>query len=395
VLHIVTDALPTTNAGYTVRTHQIAIAQQAAGLDPHVVTSAGFPVTKGSADARREMQLDDIPYHRLLPYAIKQRADTAADQGLAMAARLVERLRPAVLHAASNHANARVALALRETHGLPVVYEVRGFWEETWLSRHAGAQRSDFYRRSRDSENRCMREADLVVTLGEVMRGEIVARGVPAGNVTVVPNAVSDEFLQPLPDGGPLRAELGIEAGEYVVGLVSSLVAYEGIDTLLQASAALRDRGVPVRPLLVGDGPERKALERQAIELGVPAIFTGRVPMAAVRNYHAILDIFVVPRTNDRVCQLVTPLKPVEAMASGLCVVTSEVKALTEIIKHEVTGALTIPQDPVSLAGTLEYLLYSPDIRKKLGENAREWVTGDRTWARNAERYRDAYARVL
>jgi glycosyltransferase involved in cell wall biosynthesis len=395
VLHIVTDALPTTNAGYTVRTHQIAVAQRAAGLDPHVVTSCGFPVTKGSPDARRDLQLDGIPYHRLLPYAMKQHADTAADQGLAMAARLVERLRPAVLHAASNHANARVALALRETHGLPVVYEVRGFWEETWLSRHAAdLSRSDFYLRSRNSETRCMREADLVVTLGEVMRAEIVARGVPEGNVIVVPNAVSAEFLQPLPDGGPLRAKLGIEAGEYVVGLVSSLVTYEGIDTLLQATAALRDRSVPVRPLLVGDGPERKALERQAAELGVPAIFTGRVPMAAVRNYHAILDIFVVPRTNDRVCQLVTPLKPVEAMASGLCVVTSEVKALTEIIKHEVTGALTIPQDPVSLAGTIEYLLYSPDIRRKLGENAREWVAGDRTWARNAERYREAYARV-
>jgi glycosyltransferase involved in cell wall biosynthesis len=328
-----------------------------------------------------------------------------------MTAKLVERLRPAVLHAASNHANARVALALRETYGLPVVYEVRGFWEETWLSRHESEaphasgppdtsdqsgsyRRSDFYRRSRDSETTCMREADLVVTLGEVMRDEIVARGVPENNVIVVPNAVSAEFLQPLPDGGPLRAKLGIEEGEFVVGLVSSLVAYEGIGTLLQAAAALRDRGVPVRPLIVGDGPERTALERQAAGLGVPTIFTGRVPIAAVRNYHAILDIFVVPRTNDRVCQLVTPLKPVEAMASGLCVVTSEVKALTEIIKHEVTGALTIPQDPVSLADTLEYLLYSPDIRQKLGANAREWVAGDRTWVRNAERYREAYARV-
>src|SRR2546421_352043 len=103
-------------------------------------------------------------------------------------------------------------------------------------------------------------------------------------------------------------------------------------------------------------------------------VFAGRLPAAKVRQFHALLDVFVVPRTPDRVCQLVTPLKPVEAMASGLCVVTSEVKALTEIVKHEVTGMQTVPQDPVSLADCLEYLLYSPDIRRKLGDNAREWA---------------------
>jgi glycosyltransferase involved in cell wall biosynthesis len=156
---------------------------------------------------------------------------------------------------------------------------------------------------------------------------------------------------------------------------------------------------VPVRALIVGDGPERAALQRQATSRGPDpdpraAIFTGRVPAAKVREFHALLDIFVVPRTPDRVCQLVTPLKPVEAMASGLCVVTSEVKALTEIIKHEVTGALTVPQDPVLLANCLEHLLYSPDIRRKLGDNAREWVARDRTWAHNAARYQDAYARL-
>jgi glycosyltransferase involved in cell wall biosynthesis len=241
-----------------------------------------------------------------------------------------------------------------------------------------------------------MLEADLVVTLGEAMRDEIVARGVPAGKVLIVPNAVSQEFLRPLPDAAALRAELRIGAEEYVVGVVTSLVPHEGIGTLLEATRLLADRGVPVRALIVGDGPERAALQRQAAGagLGEVAIFTGRVPAARVREFHALLDVFVVPRTRDRVCQLVTPLKPVEAMASGLCVVTSEVKALTEIIKHEVTGALTVPQDPVSLADCLEFLFYSPDIRRKLGDNAREWVARDRTWVHHAARYSGAYARL-
>jgi glycosyltransferase involved in cell wall biosynthesis len=420
ILHLVTDALPATSAGYTIRTHEIVLAQRAAGLDPHVVTRCGYPVTQGQLDGRRLVLVDGIPYHRLLPALMPGPADPkdtknprnpkgpknadpmAADRGLALAAGLTERIRPAILHAASNFANARIALALGERYGLPVVYEVRGFWEDTWLSRHPDEgqlARSELYLKYRALETRCMLAADLVVTLGEAMREEIVARGVPADKVLVVPNAVSPEFLLPLPDASALRRELGIEPGEYVVGVVSTLTAYEGIGTLLEATGQLRDRGVPVRALIVGDGPERAALQRQATARGLgpdsgAAMFTGRVPAAKVREFHALLDIFVVPRTPDRVCQLVTPLKPVEAMASGLCVVTSEVKALTEIIKHEVTGTLTVPQDPVLLANCLERLLYSPDIRRKLGDNARQWVARDRTWAHNAARYQDAYARL-
>jgi glycosyltransferase involved in cell wall biosynthesis len=399
ILHLVNDALPSTSAGYTIRTHEIVLAQKAAGLDPHVVTRAGFPVTQGTLDGRRLVTLDGIPYHRLLPWRLPRRADQAAALGLNMAAELTGQLQPSVLHAASNYANARIALALGQRYQLPVVYEVRGFWEDTWLSRHPNAAElahSELYRRNRELETKCMLAADLVVTLGEAMRDEIVARGVPAEKILIVPNAVSDDFLQPLPDATALREKLGIAQNEHVIGEVTSLVPHEGIGTLLEATRLLRDRGLAVRVLIVGDGPERAALQRQAVALGLgdAAIFTGRVPAAKVREFHALLDVFVVPRTPDRVCQLVTPLKPVEAMASGLCVVTSEVKALAEIIKPDVTGALTIPQDPVALADSLELLVCSPDIRRKLGDNAREWVARDRTWAHNAARYRDAYARL-
>ena len=399
VLHLVTDALPTTSAGYTIRTHETALAQREAGLDPHVATKTGYPVTQGRIDGRRLVELDGVPYHRLLPWRMPGRADILASRGIELADGLTRRLRPGVLHAASNYANARLALALRERHGLPVVYEVRGFWEDTWLSRYPDAAEratSELYQRNRELETRCMLAADLVVTLGEAMRDEIVARGVPAAKVEIVPNAVSAEFLRPLPDATTLREELGIKPDEPVVGEVTSLVPHEGIGTLLEATAILRTRGVPAWALIVGDGPERAALQRQAARAGLAgaAVFTGRMPAAKVRQFHALLDVFVVPRTPDRVCQLVTPLKPVEAMASGLCVVTSEVKALTEIVKHEVTGMQTVPQDPVSLADCLEHLLYSPDIRRKLGDNAREWAARDRTWAHNAARYRDAYARL-
>ena len=401
VLHIVTDALPSTSAGYTVRTQEIAVAQRAAGLDPHVVTRIGFPVTAGAIDGRHLVTVDGVPYHRLLPWVMPGRADTIAADGLKHAARLVTEVRPSVLHAASNYSNALIALAIRDgdpAH-LPVVYEVRGFWEDTWLSRHAAAATSDLkesdrYRRSRALETDCMKAADLVVTLGEAMREEIIARGVPEDKILLVPNAVSDEFLQPLPDATQLRRDLGITDKEHVVGLVSSLVAHEGIGTLLEAVKILNDGGTKTRALIVGDGPERGALERQAATLGLDAIFTGRVPMARVRDYHAVLDVFVVPRTPDRVCQLVTPLKPVEAMASRLAVVVSAVRALGEIVHDKATGMQVPQQDAQALADVLQQLLTAPELRRKLGDNAREWVARDRTWEHNAARYRSAYARL-
>jgi glycosyltransferase involved in cell wall biosynthesis len=403
ILHIVTDALPSTSAGYTIRTQEIAVAQRAADgdprLNPHVVTRIGFPVTAGAIDGRRLVTVDGIPYHRLLPWVMPGRADTIAVDGLKLAARLVADVRPSVLHAASNYSNALIALALRDATQLPVLYEVRGFWEDTWLSRHSAdatsdLRHSDRYVRSRALETHCMQAADLVVTLGEAMRDEITERGIDPANILIVPNGVSQEFLQPLPDPTVLKSQLGIKDGEHVVGLVSSLVAHEGIGTLLAAVKILGDRGVRTRALIVGDGPERGTLQRHAAQLGLDAIFTGRVPMAKVRDYHAVLDVFVVPRTPDRVCQLVTPLKPVEAMASGLPVVVSGVRALGEIVQDKVTGLLFPPLDAEALADTLQLLLGNPELRRELGANAKQWVARDRTWEHNAARYRDAYARL-
>jgi glycosyltransferase involved in cell wall biosynthesis len=399
VLHLVTDALPSTSAGYTIRTHEIVRAQLAAGLDPHVVTGLGFPVTKGVLDGRATVTVDDIPYHRLLPWTMPRYPDAERAAAIDLAVRLTADLttgsEPDVLHAASNYVNAQVALALRDRLGIPVVYEVRGFWEDTWLSRHPEDEQalaaSELYQAIRAAETACMRAADMVVTLGEAMRAEIASRGIPADRIEIVPNAVGESFLKPLP---PRPTATGAEGAKFTVGTVTTLTPHEGIGTLLEAVKLLTERGVPARALIVGDGPEKSALERQAQTEGIPATFTGRVPAAKVRDFHALLDVFVVPRTRDRVCELVTPLKPVEAMASGLCVVTSEVSALSEIVKHEVTGVLTVPQDPVSVADKLEWLFNNPDIRAKLGAAAREWVAGDRTWTRNAERYRAVYQRV-
>ncbi|WP_246421875.1 glycosyltransferase family 4 protein [Nocardiopsis mwathae] len=398
VLHMVTNALPHTNAGYTQRTHRIALGQRTAGLDPHVVTRLGYPLTKGVPDARERVDVDGVPYHRLLPWTAPTDDAAVLRAGLRLAAPLVERLSPDVLHAASNHHNARLALALRERYGLPVVYEVRGFLEESWLSRDASRSVEDaYYVAERARETACMAAADLVVTLGETMRADIVARGIDPERVAVVPNAVGEAFLEPLPDGAQLRRELGIEPEDFVAGTTTSCYGYEGLDTLVDAVAELRRRGVAAHLLVVGDGPELGALRERAAAagLGTAAHFTGRVPAEEVRRHHAVIDVFTVPRRDVRVSRLVTPLKPVEAMAGGLPVVASDLAALREIVEPGVTGELIPPDDSEGLAEVLEKLAYSRGTREAFGLAGRRRVGNGRTWRAAAYRYIEVYEAVI
>ncbi len=393
VLHLVTNALPEVTAGYTTRTHGIAVAQRGAGLDPHVATRLGYPVTAGHLAADPLVDVDGVAYHRLLPLRpLPTTADRLLERDVDLTGRLVARLRPAVLHAHSNHLNGRVALAVGRRAGLPVVYEVRGFLEETWRSRGNDPD-SDTYRLARAAETAVMDAADAVVTLSDGMAADIVSRGVPAAKVTVVPNSVSDRFLAPPPDPGPLRAALGIDPGEVVLGTVTTLNDYEGVDVLVDAAAVLAGGGARVRLLLVGDGPAAVALREQAGRvLGDAAVLTGRVPFADVGCYHAAIDVFCVPRLDRPVCRMVTPLKPLEAMATGRPVVGSDLPPLREIVDPGRTGDLATPGDAVALAERLRPLIYDRGARTRMGSEARAWVSAHRTWAGVARTYRDLYA---
>ena len=399
VLHLVTNSLPYANAGYTTRTQQILLAQKQIGLDPHALTRLGFPVAQGKLGAPELDVVDGIPYHRSLPLRpLPRRAVARFAREIDEAAAIVETLRPGVLHAASNHWNGQVGLALRDRLGIPVVYEVRGFLEESWLSRRDGDEgdgsATDRYRLERDLETHVMREADLVTTLGEVMRQEIVSRGIDPDRVLIAPNAVDDRFLTTKPDARALRRSLGIDDDAVTVGVISTLYKHEGIVTLVDAVARLAPANPRLRLLVVGDGPERDAIRSRAEQAGIAdrTILTGRVPFAQVHDYYAAIDVFCVPRVRARVSDLVTPLKPVEAMATARAVVASDVGGLREVITDGVTGRLVTPDDAPALAEAIEPLLYDRDLRSRLGAAARDWVAEHRTWTQVATRYRDAYA---
>ena len=399
-VHLINNALPQLQTGYTVRAHRIALAQRDHGIDPVMVTKLGYPWRQGFGDAPDRDEVDGIAYHHVPDPGGDTIFGTAerAERSVVHAGPIIAGLRPAVLHPTTPYDNAQVALAIGRSLDVPVVYEVRGFLEETWLSRQpVGSEASDRYRLTRATEGWCAARADHVVTLGEAMKADLVSRGVPADSITVVPNAVDvDAFLPIAGRGAAMRSQLGVPEGRVLLGYISSLIPYEGVEVLLRGVRELLDRGKDVGVLVVGDGPSRVGWEREAARLGLGerCRFTGRVPHADVQAYYEAIDVFVVPRRDDRVCRLVTPLKPVEAMALQRCVVVSDLPALAEMVEEGVTGRTFAVEDPVALADVVEPLLDDPAARAALGAAGREQVTAERTWRANGERYAAIYRSI-
>jgi glycosyltransferase involved in cell wall biosynthesis len=401
ILHLVGKSLPATQAGYTLRTHYIVTAQRDAGLDPHVVTQTGFGA--GPVDV-----VDGIPYHRLAgPDVLTTPLDTWLATHVTKVAALVRELRPVVLHAASDFLNALTAEAIGAAYGIPVVYESRGFWEETYLSRQqqrygwtdltAHAERyglPDRYLRRRGIEDDVRRRADRVVTLAGVMADRIVAGGVARERIELVPNAVDLAAFPVVTRDPGLAARHGIGPDTTVIGYISSLAEYEGVDTLIDAYARVAGAG-PVALLVVGDGNVRADLERQAAGLGLTGVsFTGQVPHDEIRRYYGLIDIFVVPRRPAEVCHLVTPMKPFEAFATGRTVVLSDVRALAAIAAESGAAELFAAGDADALAAVLRRLLADPDRRHALAAAGAAWVRAERTWAANARIYQRIYAEL-
>ncbi|MGC1208850.1 MAG: glycosyltransferase [Ornithinimicrobium sp.] len=404
VLHVVGKSLPKSQAGYTLRTSYIVQAQREMGLDPHVFCQPGegSDVVSGTWLTAR-----GIP-HYFHPAVEGRSMALRMDAQVHHLRAVAQEIRPAVLHAHSDFLNGWVAHVVGTELGIPVVYESRGFWEESWMSRTLGrlglASPRYFVERLgmpsaytlRAERERWVRErADRVVTLARVMRTHIVSAGLDPSRVHLVPNAVdTDQF--PLIGSDPaLRDTLTIPHDAIVLGYISSLMEYEGIETLIRAAAGMEvQRDVHV--LIVGDGPERDRLRRVAEAMSGPTFhFTGVVPHTDITRYYAVIDIFVVPRRDVRVCHLVTPLKPFEALSSGCCTVLSDVVALREIADDSGGIIPTFRSDDVAdLTEVLQALTLDDARRHKIADAGARWVREHRSWSAVTAEYHEVYGEL-
>lgn len=402
ILHVLKNSRPARQSGYAMRSWYTLAEQRRLGLDAIGVTALDFPDSPGAGGAADEPEdVGGVPHYRLLRAHRPERepVDEYLTAWAAALAPLVERLRPSVLHVHSGHRGyepALVALAIGRAYRVPVVYEVRGFFESLWRADPVRAERGEAYQRRRETEARCMHAAAAVVTLSESMRADILARGIDPTAVSVVPNAV-DPAAFPLQERSPALVDQHGLAGRFVFGYVSNLDhPREGHEMLIQAAVRLRQAGIAVTALIVGDGRRRAELEALTAELDATdvVLFTGSVPHEQVQDYYRLCDVFVIPRVAERAARLVTPLKPYEAMALGIPVIVSDVEALLEVIGHGERGDSFHAGRSDDLVQALLRAHQHPEDLARKAVRARDWVCSARTWASNAVRYREIYDRL-
>lgn len=396
ILHILDHSLPL-HSGYTFRTAAILAQQRALGWDTLHLTGA-----KQGGGGTPEQCSGGWHFYRTAPYP-RWWARLPVLRQLAIIKGLAQRLhqlalqsKPDILHAHSPSLNAIAALGVGRALGIPVVYEVRAFWEDAAADHGSSRPGGLRYRLTRALENHALRRAGAITTICEGLRQDLRARGVPADKITVIPNAVDmAAFGVPAVDKA-LATRLGLD-GQRVIGFIGSFYAYEGLALLLRAMPRMLAAEPALRLLLAGGGPQEAALQQLARELGVAGqvVFAGRVPHAQVAQYYQLIDVLVYPRLPMRLTELVTPLKPLEAMAQGRLVAASDVGGHRELIRHGHTGVLFRPGDAGALAQAVLALLQQPSSWPLLRRRARAYVERERNWAGSVARYADVYGRLL
>ena len=396
VLHVLDHSIPL-QSGYTFRTRAILREQRRLGWETFHVTSP-----KHTGAGAPEEEVDGLRFYRTpavpralarVPLLRELALMRATERRLEEVARAV---RPHILHAHSPALNAIPAMRVGARLGIPVVYEVRAFWEDAAADHGTSREGGPRYQLTRALETYALRRVGHVTTICEGLKQDIVSRGIPEKGVTVIPNAVDiAAFEFGLSPDGALKSRLGLE-GTTVIGFIGSFYAYEGLDLLLTALPSVLARLPQVRVLLVGGGPQEPALRALAQRLGVAdkVVFTGRVPHGDVQRYYSIVDVLAYPRHAMRLTDLVTPLKPLEAMAQGRLLVASDVGGHRELIRDGETGVLFRADDAGSLADAIVRLLGERERWPKLREQGRRFVEQERNWAGSVARYREVFGRL-
>lgn len=379
--------------GYTRRTHEIVTRLSAGGWQVQALVAptrlaSPLPVT-----------FDGTVYNRLAGAA-------SYGDGLVgyieIYAAQIERIalatKASLIHAASTFLNGLAGALAAYRLGLPFIYEVRGLWELTRLTLTPEFEASLGFATQARLERDAAAAADRVLILGRELGEELMRRGAPADNLTLAPSGAHHAVPATPESRKSARQALGLPATgtETVIGYIGSLASYEGLGTLVLAFTKVAEKLPDARLIIIGDGAERGRLagliERSGLSGRV--LLPGAVRAEHARQAYAALDIAVYARERSRVTEVVPPLKHLEAAASGVAMVVSDIAPLATFA-NETGAALTVPAgDPAALAEALLRLSEDTALRSRLAKAGRA-AAARQTWQQTADIIGGVYRDVL
>jgi PEP-CTERM/exosortase A-associated glycosyltransferase len=395
ILHVLYHSLPP-QSGYAFRSHNILQAQSKRGWRVVAVTA---PQAEQSSFTKPEERIGGFRYYR--SGAVPRGAGLFGTERRLMRAltrrlrEVVELEKPDVLHAHSPVLNAISTFRVAREVGIPVIYEIRAFWEDAAANHGSYDTGSRKYKLMQSLETRACHLADQIAVISHGIKNDLITRSIPTEKLTLAPNGVDvDHFKACSPDSRYLKAwRLG---GKKIIGFIGSFFKYEGLDLLIEAMARLAETRSDVALLLVGGGRIESELRAQIEQLRLKDRVTmpGKIPHESIPAVYAMCDILAYPRYASRLTELTTPLKPLEAMAMGRGVIASDIGGHRELIQHGRTGLLFRAGDLSALVETLRCLLDNPAMCQELGLQASTSVQQTRSWDKIAATYADVYAKA-
>jgi PEP-CTERM/exosortase A-associated glycosyltransferase len=393
ILHILDHSIPL-HSGYTFRTRAILEQQGALGWQTFHVTSAKHVGAKQSVE-----DVDELRFYRTgEPIGILSKLPVLNQW--AIVSSLSERLgevitevQPDILHAHSPVLNGLAALKAGKKYNIPVVYECRAFWEDAAVDHGTTTEGSFRYRLTKALETYVFKKAQAVTCICDGLKQDIIGRGVDESKITIIPNAVNiEKFTFGQVANIELKDKLGLQ-GKTVLGFIGSFYAYEGIPLMLDALPAILKQEPNICLLLVGGGPQEQIIKEKVKQLNLEdyVIFTGRVSHDVVQDYYNQVDIFIYPRLSMRLTDLVTPLKPLEAMAQGRLVVASDVGGHKELITDQENGVLFKANNANSLAVSVLNLLDRAKDWDAIRQAGKKYVEQERNWPKSVGNYQQVY----
>lgn len=398
ILHILDHSLPE-QTGYSFRGHSVITAQRNMGIDAIAVTSPKHYESRPGSYQSQE-QVGGITYHRA-PASMRLPVPVLSEiRQMAVLTSTLHRLthdnRVSVLHPHSPTLNAIPAIWIGKRKNIPVVYEMRSSWEDAAVDRGAYGVSSWKYRLSKRLETWVCKNADAVVVICEGLKRELIGRGIRHDKITVVQNGVDIDVFD---SNSRQESEASFSEGlrnRKMIAFMGSFFRWEGLELLIEAMARLTRMRSDVGLLLVGGGEMVAELRAKVEQLNLEqhVMMPGQVPQAQIPAWYAKADIMAFPRHSTKLTEMVTPLKPLEAMAMGKPIVASDVGGHKELIQHDETGLLFRAGNVDALVAQLCRCLDNENLRGHLGRQGRAWVRSERSWEKTTRPYAEVYSRL-
>ena len=396
ILHVLDHSIPL-HSGYTFRTCSILNEQAKLGWETSHVTSIKHINPQSDEETHENLKfyrteeksklLSRIPILNQL-YVIRSLQKRVAE--------VIEREKPDIIHAHSPCLNGIAAINAAKKYSIPVVYEMRASWEDAAVEHGTTTEGSLRYRLTRALETFVFKRVHGITTICNGLKNDITSRQIGQTPIQVIPNAVNaEEFEGESSVEEDLRKKYNL-GNSYIAGFIGSFYAYEGLELFVKALHAMRDSDLNIKGLLVGGGPEDEKLRALVEELGMQdkIIFTGRVPHSDVEDYYDLIDVLVYPRKPARLTDIVTPLKPLEAMAMGKVFIASNVGGHVELVPERIHSVLFEAGSVEALVDSLQANIANKPLKALFSGWARKYVKAERNWKKSVFGYVDLYKKA-